>query len=100
MTSSVQRFLDRVGAPMPWGLGTIWSRGEECHAVADKTGRKLDLRLWDNEADARRMTALTAIAPEAMDYVERAAAKGGLEAKAILDRFEAMASTRAGRLRS
>lgn len=91
-SGTIRGFLARIGAPMPWRIGLAWSRGEAVHTLLDADGRKIDLRVWDTEADARRLCAVNAIAPAALAYVEDAACRGGQEAKAILAEYERMAS--------
>lgn len=88
----IKAFLARADAPMPWSVVPTWSRGEAVHALFDGAGRNLDLRVWDSEVDARRIAALGAIAPLALDYVETAAAKGGAQAQAIVAEFERLAT--------
>lgn len=95
-SGTIRGFLERIGAPMPWRIGLAWSRAEAVHTLFDASGRKIDLRVWATEADARRLSALNAIAPTALAYVEDAAHRGGEAAKAILAEYERMASSPLG----
>ena len=89
---SVRSFLERVGEPMPWRVAASRDHGQPAHGIRNAADQ-LHKLVYDSVEDARRMTAITAIAPEALAYIEVAAARGGQEAQAILARFERMAGT-------
>jgi hypothetical protein len=87
--SRVFDFLKTI-APMPWAASLDTDDSRWGLTVVAGDGRNVSDRQMDRD-EARFLCALHAIAPDAMQYVEGAASKGGAAAAEILSRFERMA---------
>lgn len=81
--------LDRIhnAIPLPWRAKRIYEDGDWGHEVVSAEGKSLNRYLVDRQ-DGALQCAVSAIAPYAVDYVLRAALKGGVEALQIKHRFE------------
>lgn len=83
--------LDRIhnAIPLPWRVIRIFEGGDWGYEVVSSEGKSLNRYLVDH-SDGALQCAVSAIAPYALDYVIRAASKGGTEAVQIQQRFEAI----------
>lgn len=75
-------------APLPWRAERIHDEMGWAHRVVDADGKCLGERLVYPDQNAL-MVAVHAFGPEALDYVLRAAERGGKEAIDLADRFKA-----------
>lgn len=78
--------LINAAIPLPWTPVRIYDQNGWSHEVLSGEGKAHDRYTTDRDQNAR-IAATIAIAPEALDYVIRAAAKGGAEAISIAERF-------------
>lgn len=81
--------LDRIhtAIPLPWRVKRIYEDGDWGHEVVSDEGKSLN-RYFVDRQDSALQCAVSAIAPYAVDYVLRAASKGGVEAVQIKHWFE------------
>lgn len=75
--------------PMPWRPLRIYDEKGWAHTVISSEGQSHDRYEVDRNEGAF-LAALSAIAPEAMEYVHAASLKGGIQAVQIMQRFEQM----------
>lgn len=72
--------------PLPWRPQRIYDEKGWGHEVLSADGQAHD-RYKVTKEEGALLAAVQAIAPEAVDYVLRAAEKGGAEAVALAQRF-------------
>lgn len=79
----------RVGRaiPTPWQARRYYDDGGWGHEVLSAEGKRHDYYRVSRDEGAL-LAAVQAVAPEALDYVLAAAAKGGTEAQRIARRFQ------------
>lgn len=73
--------------PLPWSVRRVNDGEGWGHVVLSADAKEHDRYQVPREVGAS-LASLQAVAPEAIDYVYRAAEKGGSEAKAIVARYE------------
>jgi hypothetical protein len=83
--------LDQIHAaiPLPWKAERTYDPSGWAHRVVCRDGKPHDTHQVYKDQGAA-LACLQAVAPYALDYVLRAAEKGGVEAMAIAERYRKM----------